>query len=100
MAQRHDGNVTMCPTCESTLQLGGNLRIGQKLSCRRCGSTLAVFNRKPLELVLADENHPGDGREKVYKNLKKNMSAGEHTKSQTAKKLKPDWAFLDDDLED
>ena len=97
MAQRHNGNIAMCPNCEGTLQLSGSLHIGQKLSCRRCGATLAVHNRKPLELVLATETRPADGRAKAYKNLKKNMAAWERTKNQTPKRSRSYWAFLDDD---
>jgi hypothetical protein len=97
MTQRHNGNIGMCPTCEGAVQLSGNLHIGQKLSCRRCGSTLAVLNRRPLELVLAKKTRPDDGRAKAYKDLKKNMASRQHTKNPVPKRARSNWAFLDDD---
>ena len=100
MTQRHNGNIAMCPTCEGALHLSGNLHIGQKLSCRRCGTTLAVLNRKPLELVLAKQTRPAEGQAKANKNFKKNMAAGQHTNSQMPKRDRSYWAYLeDDDLE-
>ncbi|MFN2171384.1 MAG: hypothetical protein ACK2UF_08165 [Candidatus Promineifilaceae bacterium] len=67
MAQQKSGNVALCPECEGVIKLSGKLKIGQKLTCRRCGSALIVFDRKPLELVLANGNHPVAGHTKTSK---------------------------------
>jgi lysine biosynthesis protein LysW len=61
MAQQKNGNVALCPECEGLIKLSGKLKIGQKLTCRRCGSALIVYDRKPLELVLANSSHPAAG---------------------------------------
>jgi lysine biosynthesis protein LysW len=65
MAQQKSGNVALCPECEGLIKLSGKLKIGQKLTCRRCGSALVVYDRKPLELVLANGNHPSPGHTKT-----------------------------------
>jgi len=96
MTQRHASHITMCPACEGMVQLSGKIHIGQKLPCRQCGSTLAVFNRKPLELILANESHSDNGRTKGHKNVKKNVAAGQYAKNQVAKRQKQYWAFDDD----
>jgi lysine biosynthesis protein LysW len=57
MAQQKNSNVALCPECEGPVRLSGKLQVGQKLSCRRCGSNLVVFERRPLELVAADGGH-------------------------------------------
>ena len=67
MAQQKNSNVALCPECEGPVNLSGKLKIGQKLPCRRCGSVLMVFDRKPLELVLANEMGPVDGQSKATK---------------------------------
>ena len=69
MAQQRNGNVALCPECEGPVQLGGKLQVGQKLSCRRCGSILAVFDRRPLELVLANGSYQDSGRTKSVKRM-------------------------------
>jgi lysine biosynthesis protein LysW len=67
MAQQKSGNVALCPECEGIIKLSGKLKIGQKLTCRRCGSALIVFDRRPLELVLANGSEPAVGHTKTIK---------------------------------
>ena len=67
MAQQTNSNVALCPECEGPVQLSGKLQVGKKLSCRRCGSTLVIFDRKPLELVVANGTHQDIGRAKSAK---------------------------------
>ncbi len=67
MSQQKSGNVTNCPECDGSIQLSGKLHVGQKLSCRRCGSTLVITEREPLELVLANDKRPGNGHDKAEK---------------------------------
>ncbi len=69
MAQQKNSNVALCPECEGQVKLSGKLQIGQKLTCRRCGSALVIVDRKPLELDLAtgnfsEFNHPKTDRKK------------------------------------
>ena len=74
MAKQTNGNVTLCPECEGPVKLGGKPQIGQKLSCRRCGSTLVVFDKKPIELVLENERYSSAVRRKSDKNRDKNSN--------------------------
>lgn len=67
MAQQKNGKVALCPECEGPIKLSGKLQIGQKLTCRRCGAVLMIYERKPLELVLANGTHPDVGHTKPNK---------------------------------
>jgi len=57
MAQQTKSNVALCPECEGPVHLRGKLHVGQRLTCRRCGSSLVIVDRRPLELDLANGNH-------------------------------------------
>ena len=59
MAKRHLDSSPLCPVCESTLQLSGHVRIGQKITCRRCGTPLTILEQKPLELAVATDKPQG-----------------------------------------
>lgn len=59
MAQQTNSNVALCPECEGPVRLSGKLQVGQRLPCHRCGSTLVIIDRKPLELDLASGSHQG-----------------------------------------
>lgn len=54
MAEQKAGNVALCPECEGPIYLSGKPRLGQRFTCRRCGSLLAITSRKPLELDLVN----------------------------------------------
>ena len=73
MAQQTNSNVAQCPECDGYVQLSGKLQIGQKLSCRGCGSALVIIERKPLELVLADGNHLDLGYPKINQKKDKDL---------------------------
>ncbi len=57
MAQQTNSNIALCPECDGPVHLSGKLKVGRKLSCRRCGATLVIAERKPLELVPANNSH-------------------------------------------
>jgi len=80
MAKQKNGNVALCPECEGPVRLNGKVQIGQKLSCRQCGSTLMIIARKPLELDLADDHLPQDDRPKADR--KKDRDAAPPSKIQ------------------
>ena len=60
MAEQKDSNIAMCPNCDGPINLSGKRQLGQRFSCRQCNSTLAIANRKPLELVLVQGKQPGN----------------------------------------
>jgi len=71
MAQQKNGNVALCPECEGPVSLSGKLQIGRRLSCRRCGASLVIVDRKPLELELADSVQPGSDNHKASRKKEK-----------------------------
>lgn len=50
MAQIKSSNLTICPECDEILQITGKIRIGQKITCRRCHKALVIVNKNPLEV--------------------------------------------------
>lgn len=89
MAQQKNSNVALCPECEGRVQLSGKLQIGQKLTCRRCGSVLVIFDRKPLELVLANETQPVMNHQKMDRSKGKGDVAASSTKQASERKESP-----------
>jgi lysine biosynthesis protein LysW len=78
MAQQKISNIAICPECDGPVQLAGKLHIGQRLLCRRCGLTLMITNRKPLELDLAVSKHSGNGFYKTDKKPPGRRSAAQY----------------------
>ena len=54
MAYDKNDKVATCPECDGPVPLNGLPKIGQRLSCRRCGLPLVVIYHKPLELERVD----------------------------------------------
>jgi lysine biosynthesis protein LysW len=75
MAQHKDSNIALCPECDNPIQLSGKLHIGQRLSCRRCGSTLSIIDQKPLELDLLIRKRPGNDPVKTHNKQINNKDA-------------------------
>ena len=62
MAEHTNSNIAQCPECDGLVRLNGKLKVGKTLSCRKCGSTLVIAERKPLELVPEDGNFSANGQ--------------------------------------
>lgn len=77
MAQQKTSNVAICPECDGLLQLSEKLHIGHRLPCRRCGSTLLITDRKPLELVIANGQYPDNSHIKADKKKTKFQGGAE-----------------------
>jgi lysine biosynthesis protein LysW len=43
----------LCVECDTELNLGGRVRIGQKIVCPSCGVQLEVISTRPLEVDIA-----------------------------------------------
>ncbi len=47
--------TAICPSCDKTVTLTGNPKIGQKLTCPSCKTELEVVEVNPVELDWAYE---------------------------------------------
>jgi|YNPNPStandDraft_1061719.scaffolds.fasta_scaffold02692_2 alpha-aminoadipate carrier protein LysW len=45
----------VCPECDEDILIPGKVRLGQRLSCERCGAQLEVVGLDPIELDWAYE---------------------------------------------
>lgn len=43
----------LCVECDAELNLGGRVRIGQRIQCPNCGVQLEVISTRPLEVDVA-----------------------------------------------
>jgi lysine biosynthesis protein LysW len=82
MAKQKLSNIALCPECDGPVQLRGKLHIGQRLSCNRCGSSLVITERRPLELDVYNDKHPDNGRVKAEKKKGHAQSSNEKTREQ------------------
>ena len=74
MSQPKISNMALCPQCDGLIQLNGKLRIGQRLTCRRCETPLAIIAIKPLGLAVANATNTIKNGSKTKK--KKTMGKG------------------------
>ena len=42
--------AALCPHCEATVNFSKPPQLGQRVTCKRCGEYLEVYNLKPIEL--------------------------------------------------
>jgi lysine biosynthesis protein LysW len=77
MYQPKVSNMSLCPECDCLIQLNGKLRIGQRLSCRRCDTPLVIVAVKPLGLAVANSMNTDKSDSKIKK--KKNNGKGSPT---------------------
>jgi lysine biosynthesis protein LysW len=45
--------AALCVECDAELDLGGRMRIGQRILCPNCGVELEVISTRPLEVDIA-----------------------------------------------
>lgn len=45
--------IAFCPDCEEPIHLSLQPKVGQRITCRRCGAELEVIETSPLELDWA-----------------------------------------------
>lgn len=43
----------LCVECDAELNIGGRVRIGQRIVCPSCGAQLEVISARPLEVDIA-----------------------------------------------
>ena len=91
MAQQRNSKVAICPECDGPLKLNGTIKVGQRLACQRCGSTLVITERKPLDLVLANGIYPVRGHVKADKKNKMYKGDEDPTSGQL-------WDYQEDPL--
>ena len=50
--------ITICPGCDEDIRFPGRPRLGQLVTCHRCGARLEVIDVGPLELdwIFEDED--------------------------------------------
>ncbi len=77
MAHHRDSNGALCPECEGLVQVSGKLHVGQKITCRRCGATLMISGRKPLELVPTADKRSVNGHVKGNRKLTTDKAAAQ-----------------------
>jgi hypothetical protein len=52
--------IAFCPDCEEPIQLGSQLRVGQRITCESCATDLEVIEVSPLELDWAFDGPADD----------------------------------------
>lgn len=67
MTNQKNKKVATCPECDGPVPLKGLPKIGQRLTCRRCGLSLVIIYHKPLELERVDGKFTGNGHKKTRK---------------------------------
>lgn len=50
---------TQCSECDEEIEIGGRVRLGQKIICGHCGAQLEVVATDPLEVDVAQEEDDG-----------------------------------------
>ena len=47
-----------CPACEMPIRIGKHPRVGQRLTCPHCSTSLEVSEVSPLELNWVEDKRP------------------------------------------
>jgi lysine biosynthesis protein LysW len=88
--------AALCVECDAELNIGGRVRIGQRIVCPNCGVQLEVISARPLEVDVAyDDGEEWDDLDGY--SLDDDDDLDDIGRINGAKTLEDDW---DDDLDE